>query len=138
MYTVKEVADLLEVSQVTIYNHLKKNDKELRGNVTKRKGVTYIKDEGLKVLKVSLGIIQVPTIEKKEMTTYDLIDEISLNISNNVKKDYEGLQEDIKNNNDKLEKELQEIKEQNRLLIDMIQEKENRSLLDKIKGLFKE
>lgn len=143
MYTVKEIADILDVSLVTVYNHLKKNEKELKGSISKKKGVTYIKDEGLKVLKVSLGIIEIPTIEKKEMTTYDLIDEISLNITNNVKKDYEDLKEDIKSNKDNLKKELEEVKEQNKViqeqnqrLIELLEDKE-KGFIGKLKDLFK-
>ena len=48
MKTVKEIALDLEVSQVTVYNHIKKLDKELKGNIFKRQGVTHIDDEGIR------------------------------------------------------------------------------------------
>ena len=137
MYTVKEIADLLDVSQVTVYNHLKKNEKELIGHVSKKQGVTYIKDEGLKILKISMGIIQVPIV-KETISLEQIIDEISLNIVNDTNSKYEKLEDDIKNNNDKLEKELKEIKEQNKILIDLMQQQQEKiSLSQKIKGLFK-
>ena len=136
MKTVKEVADILDVSQVTIYNHLKKNEKELKGQITKKKGITYIKDEGLKVLKVSLGIIQVPEI-KETISLENIIDEISNSIIKDTNKKYDDLQEDIKVNNERLEKELKEIKEQNKILMDLLQEKEKKTFIDKVKDLFK-
>ena len=136
MYTVKEVADLLDVSQVTIYNHLKKNDKELRGQVTKKKGVTYIKDEGLKVLKVSLGIIQVPTV-KENISLENIIDEISLNIINDIKDDFIEVKGRMIQDNHDLMARLEALEKQNNTLIQLLQDKPKSSLIDKFKGLFK-
>jgi Mn-dependent DtxR family transcriptional regulator len=48
MKRVKEIASMLEVSQVTVYNHLKKLDDELKGNIFKKKGVIYVDDEGIR------------------------------------------------------------------------------------------
>lgn len=125
MYTVKELAEKLDVSQTTIYNHLQKNDKELRGQITKKKGITYIKEEGLNILKVSLGIIQVPTIKE------------NVSLDESIKKIYDLLQADTNKKFDDLQEELKEIKEQNKILIDMIQDKEKKSFKDKLKDLFK-
>lgn len=125
MYTVKELAEKLDVSQTTIYNHLQKNEKELKGQITKRKGITYVKDEGLNILKVSLGIIQVPTIKE------------NVSLDESIKKIYDLLQTDTNKKFDDLQEELKEIKEQNKILIDMIQEKEKKGLFDKLKDLFK-
>lgn len=135
MYTVKEVADLLEVSQTTIYNHLKKNEKALKGYVSKKQGATYIKDEGLRVIKISLGLIEVPVIVEENKSYEDMRDEISLQVVNSIKENYTDLKETIKNNDDEVQRELKEIKEQNKILIDMIQEK--KSFIDKVKGLFR-
>lgn len=52
-YTVAEVAELTELSKVSIYNKLKL--KEFKPYVSKRKNITYIDDTGLKMIKDSLN-----------------------------------------------------------------------------------
>ena len=51
-YTVSEVADLTNLSKVSIYNKLKLS--EMKKHITKKQGVTYIDDEGLKKIKEDL------------------------------------------------------------------------------------
>ena len=118
MKTVKEIALDLEVSQVTVYNHIKKLDKELKGNIFKRQGTTYIDDEGIMQSKISMGLIQVPVVKENigiEEVIKDISDLVTENVSANIKQDM-----------DKLQQEVQDLKEQNRLLIELVQEQQER------------
>lgn len=84
MYDIKTIALNLDVTVQTIYNHLKKNDKEIKHHIFKRKGTTYIDDEGLIIIKKSMGLIQVPTIQE-DVAIENIIEDISIQVSNNIK-----------------------------------------------------
>lgn len=118
MKTVKEIALDLEVSQVTVYNHIKKLDKELLGNIFKRQGTTVIDDEGIRLIKISMGLIQVPVV-KENISMENIINDISNlvteNVSANIKKDYEVL-----------EQQIQDLKKQNELLIELVKEQQEK------------
>jgi len=110
MKTVKEIALDLEVSQVTVYNHIKKLDKELKGNIFKRQGTTYIDDEGIRQIKISMGLIQVPVVKENigiEEVIKDISDLVTENVSANIK-------------------QIQDLKEQNNQLIKLVQEQQKR------------
>ena len=122
MKTVKEIALDLEVSQVTVYNHIKKLDKELKGNIFKKQGTTYLDDEGIRQIKISMGLIQAPVVKENismENIINDISDLVTENVSANIKQDM-----------DNLKQEIQDLKEQNRLLIKMMQQKERRSFFN--------
>ncbi len=123
MKTVKEIALDLEVSQVTVYNHIKKLDKELLGNTFKKQGTTFIDDEGIRQIKISMGLIQAPVVKENismENIINDISDLVTENVSANIKQDM-----------DNLKQEIQDLKEQNKLLIEMMQEqKEKRSIFN--------
>lgn len=127
MKTVKEIALDLEVSQVTVYNHIKKLDKELKGNIFKKQGTTYLDDEGIRLIKISMGLIQPPVVKENigiEEVIKDISDLVTENVSANIK-------QDINNKMDKLEQEIQDLKEQNRILIELMQEqKEKKSIFN--------
>lgn len=53
--SVSEVSDLTGLSKVSIYNKLKL--KELKPFIVKNKGVTYIKDEGVKLIDQGLNCL---------------------------------------------------------------------------------
>ena len=53
-YTVAEISELTSLSKMSIYNRLKL--KELEPYLTKKQGVTYISEDGLKVIKDGLNI----------------------------------------------------------------------------------
>lgn len=122
MKTVKEVAFNLEVSQVTVYNHIKKLDKELKGNIFKKKGTTYLDDEGIRQLKISMGLITAPVI-KKNISMDNIIDDISEKVTENIKIDI-----------DNLKGELESLKKQNELLIELV--KKNNSKKPWYKSIF--
>lgn len=136
MNTVKEVAAKLDVSQVTVYNHLKKLKKDIKDNIKKINGVTHINQEGINKLEISMGLSDMSTVTKT-ISIENVVNEISLNIINDTNKKYDELKEYIKSNNSQLEKELKEVKKQNQILISIIYDKKNKSLLDKFKNLFK-
>lgn len=68
-YTVAEIAVLTGLSKVSIYNKLKL--KELKPFIVKKKGITYISEEGLKLINEGLNTftdeIEIDTEESSEM-----------------------------------------------------------------------
>ena len=123
MKTVKEIAFDLEVSQVTVYNHIKKLDKELKGNIFKKQGTTYLDDEGIRQLKISMGLIQAPVV-RENISMENIINDISDLVTENVSAN-------INNKMDKLEQQIQDLKEQNKLLIEIMKEqKEKKSIFN--------
>ena len=146
MQTIKEISERLEVSPATIYNHINKLSKELAGHTVKKKGVTYLDDEALKQISLSMGVIQAPVIQEN-VSMENVITEISKALAAEVKGDYKELQKqlkkisktintDIKNNYQELQEQIQEVREQNNKLVELL-EKQNRSLPEKIKEIFK-
>lgn len=123
MKSVKDVSLELEVSTTTVYNHINKLKDEIKAHIYNVKVATYLDDEGIRQLKISMGLIQVPEV-KENISMNNIIDEISSsvseNITNNIKKDYEDLR-----------KEVRELKNQNKKLISLIEEKEKKFLLEK-------
>ena len=137
MKSVKDVSLELEVSTTTIYNHIKKLDKTIKPYVFKVKNITYLNDEGIRQIKISMGLLEVPTVQET-ISIENIIDEISLKVTDDLKKDYADLQENIINNNDEVQRELKELKEQNERLLYLIESmQEKKSFIDKVKGLFK-
>lgn len=118
MKSVKDVSLELEVSTTTVYNHINKLKDKINAHIYNVKGATYLDDEGIRQLKISMGLIQVPEV-KENISMNNIIDEISNsvseNITNNIKKDYEDLR-----------KEVRELKNQNEKLISLIESKENK------------
>lgn len=122
MYSVKDLSYELDVTVQTIYNHIKKNDKELIGHIFKKQGTSYLDDEGIRQIKISMGLIEVPEV-KENISMEKIIESISEQVSNNIKQDM-----------DKMEQEIQDLKEQNELLIKMIQEQQKKkSIFDLFK-----
>ena len=113
MKTVKEVAFNLEVSQVTIYNHIKKLDHELKGNIFKKQGKTFIDDEGVKQIKISMGLVD-PLVVKENVSMENIIDEISNLVTENVSANIKDDMEVIKN-------QMNDLQEQNKLLIELVE-----------------
>lgn len=124
MKSVKDVSLELEVSTTTVYNHINKLKDEIKAHIYNIKGSTYLDDEGIRQLKISMGLIQVPEV-KENISMNNIIDEISSsvseNITNNIKKDYEDLR-----------KEVRELKDQNEKLISLIESKENKFSFKKL------
>jgi hypothetical protein len=58
LYTVAEVSDMLEFSKVTIYNKINSLKTDLKPYIKHRKGITYIDDKGVLIIKRDLGLIE--------------------------------------------------------------------------------
>lgn len=137
MKDIKDIALMLDVSRVTVYNHLKKLDKEIEAHTFKKKGITYVDDEGIKLLKISMGLIELPTI-RENISIENIVDDISSMVSDNLKDDISSLiASSLEEYNQDLKKEMEALKEQNNKLIELLEEKESKSLLSKLKNLFK-
>ena len=137
MKDIKDIASILNVSRVTVYNHLKKLDKEIEAHTFKKKGVTYVDDEGIKLLKISMGLIELPTI-RENISIGNIVDDISSMVSDNLKDDISSLiASSLEEYNQDLKKEMEALKEQNNKLIELLEEKESKSFLSKLKNLFK-
>lgn len=137
MKDIKDIALMLDVSRVTVYNHLKKLDKEIEAHTFKKKGVTYVDDEGIKLLKISMGLIELPTI-RENISIENIVDDISSMVSDNLKDNISSLiASSLEEYNQDLKKEMETLKEQNNKLIELLEEKESKSFLSKLKDLFK-
>jgi len=53
LYTIAKIADITKLSKVTIYKHLKLKDMEQYKS--KKRGVTYVSEEGFSLIKVRLS-----------------------------------------------------------------------------------
>lgn len=51
MYKVIEVADMLGISKVTIYKKIELLKKDLKSHIHKKKNITYLDDEAVKIIK---------------------------------------------------------------------------------------
>ena len=118
MKSVKDVSWNLGVSTTTVYNHINKLKDEIKAHKFNIKGITYLDDEGIKQLEISMGLLKVPEV-RENITMDNIIDEISNsvteNITINIKKDYEDLRKEVK-----------ELKDQNEKLISLIESKEKK------------
>ncbi len=138
MLKVAEVARLLGVSKVTIYNKLKLHSKELKPHLSKLKGVIHIDGEGLEIIRDSLnlqGEVKTEDIKADRETTYSPDNTEALNELLRVKNErLKDLKEHIKH----LESQAQEkdnlISDQSRQLeqfqILLLNEKEKTKLLE--------
>lgn len=59
LYTVSELSDMLGFSKVTIYNKINSLKTDLKPYIKHKKGVTYIDDKGVLIIKRDLGLIEV-------------------------------------------------------------------------------
>lgn len=59
MYKVLEVANKLGVSKVTIYKKMKQHAEELDGHVITKGKITYLDEEGLKILEDTIQKVEV-------------------------------------------------------------------------------
>ena len=118
MKSVKDVSWNLGVSTTTVYNHINKLKDEIKAHKFNIKGITYLDDEGIKQLEISMGLLKVPEV-RENITMDNIIDEISNsvteNITINIKKDYEDLRKEVK-----------ELKNQNEKLISLIESKDRK------------
>ena len=124
--TVKEIAIDLEVTIQTVYNHIKKNNRELKGCISKQQGMTLIDDAGIRIIKESMGLLQPATV-KEDISMESIINDISASVSANLKESIsEQVSANIKKDYEVLEQQIQELKEQNKLLIEMMKEQQER------------
>lgn len=94
---VIEVANQLGVSKVTIYKKMELYKKELKGDIQKVKGITFLNQEAFDLIKRSLienGVIKdehltpelIESYQRKLMEKYSRMADLSLSVVN-VKKD---------------------------------------------------
>ena len=54
--TVAQISEELGFSKVTIYNKINSLKSDLKGCIQQKKGITYINDKGLLIIRASLGL----------------------------------------------------------------------------------
>lgn len=136
MKDIKTISLELNVSRQTVYNHISKNDKELKGCILKKQGVTFLTNEGVRILKESMGLIKAPKIQQN-IGMEEIIEQISENVQDKIKESMlvvkedivlqvedskKSITENIKEDYTRLEKELEEVKKQNEVLINMLKD----------------
>lgn len=67
LYTVAEVSDMLGFSKVTIYNKINSLKTVLKPCIKHKRGVMYLNDEGLLIIKKDLGLIK----EERALNDHD-------------------------------------------------------------------
>lgn len=85
MQTVKEVAELLDVSNQTVYNHIEKNKFDLNNHLKKIAGIQHIDNIGIDIIRKSMGLIS----EGNEVQQLSLQETVS-EISKVILKDYQN------------------------------------------------
>lgn len=135
MYSVKEVSETLEVSRQTIYNYLNELSKELQGHIFKIKGRTLIDDEGVKQIKIKMGLIQVPVVQEETISIDNIVESIKEGLMEEIRAENDKLKEEIRDIKKELYKEIQELKEQNIKLIEtveVVEKQQKKSFIDRI------
>ena len=104
-YTVSEISKLTGVSKVCTYNKLKL--KEIERFIHKNKGITYVSEHGLNLIKESLKLNEEATtsLNDTEEETYKSIDNQGFKGDLNYINDYIN---SLKNENEKLWVQIQE------------------------------
>lgn len=122
---VKVLAELLSCSRQTVYNHIQKNKKKLTGHIKKIDRTTFFDNEGIEIIKMSMGLIEPPEVVVIEEDAMDK-QELLADIVNSVR-------EANKDDMDMVRLELDEVKKQNQLLLDkmdeLIKEQKNKQSL---------
>ena len=108
-YTVAEVAEITKLSKVTIYSKLKQD--KLKPHLSKSQGITYVNDEGLKLIKDSLVsfVDKLNSQEQKQQeTAQNEPCEADLNLTteyiNYLKSENERLWNEMQKKNNQIEK----------------------------------
>ncbi|MBU3174636.1 hypothetical protein [Clostridium estertheticum] len=103
IYTVAKVSELVNLSKASIYNKLKL--KEFESYITKKQGITYISEEGLKLIQSDLKYYKANnTVNEEIATDSDFINTLKEDI--NYLKD-QAKQKDLQFNNQLKEKDRQ-------------------------------
>lgn len=103
IYTVAKVSELVNLSKASIYNKLKL--KEFESYITKKQGITYISEEGFKLIQSDLNYYKANnTVNEEVATESDFINTLKENI--NYLKD-QAKQKDLQFNNQLKEKDRQ-------------------------------
>lgn len=103
VYSVAKVSELVNLSKASIYNKLKL--KEFENYITKKQGITYISEDGLKLIQSDLNYYKGNETANEEIATdTDFINTLKENI-NYLKE--QAKQKDLQFNNQLKEKDRQ-------------------------------
>jgi hypothetical protein len=143
LMSVSEIANLTDLSKVSIYNKLKL--KEIVPYIIKNKGITYVSEDGVALIKASLNLkedtlntLDDRTIEddkktdvildNKEIQTIKLqLKELNVEYTNSLKKEIELLKGQL-DEKDKQINELIGLNKNNQVLLKQQQDKEIKQL----------
>jgi predicted DNA-binding protein YlxM (UPF0122 family) len=101
-YTIAEVAKELEVSKNTVYNRLKGLQKDLKPFVKVTKGITYIEEEGMEIIRKAVYVEneetkENETIEADNVNPFQALQEDYINTLKTTIEMLERDKEDLKN-----------------------------------------
>ena len=122
---------MLDVSYQTVYNHMNKNENDMVGTIYKKLGTTHINQDGIDILKKSMGLIQVPTV-KENIDMEEIIVMISDRVALEFKEEMKEYKEQQEIHNEELKKEMKLLQEQNQKLLDKMQEESNKSFFERL------
>ena len=84
LYTVAELSDMLGFSKVTIYNKINSLKTDLKPCIKHKKGITYIDDKGVLIIKRDLGLNQHESTlnSNDDFKVEDILEKINVYIDN--------------------------------------------------------
>ncbi|MFW5988137.1 MAG: hypothetical protein ACOCQA_01720, partial [bacterium] len=134
-----EAMDILDVSRKTIYRRLKAGDLEGKKMINDGVKKWFISEDSIYTNKMITDSVDIEEVEKT-ITKEQLLNELVESISDQNKKDFKNLSDNIQQINQKLIEENQELIRENEKLkqqLDQLQKKLNKGFKEKLKELFK-
>lgn len=154
---VKELAEELNVTRQTIYNHINDLKPDINKYIYKKGRTMYLQEPGINMIKDSLGLNQLKAMDNKLSTSESIeiitntllkynIDMVvtmkeqleetlakqSIDTYNQISKSIEDESETLRKQNKELKEQLDEFNKKLDTLIDVIEKEKGKSFLDKL------
>jgi excisionase family DNA binding protein len=136
-YTIKEVAEMKEVSPSTIRRRIKNGDLKAEKRKSRYGNTYFIPAEELDKAVMEQEVVEFKN--KVEINKNELMNELIQALDSQNK---ELMEKSMDNIDEKLERQNEQIKEQNKAInkltekVEELKEEKNKSFIDKIKGIF--
>ena len=135
-YTIKEAAEILEVSTSTVRRRIKSGKIEAELKASPYGEQYYIPKNELNQAVKDKEVVDVKDVSKpidKEQFLNELTDAVNANLSGDMEKVEDNIKESMKRQNEQLQEEIQALSEK----VDQLQQQQNKNLWDKIKNIFR-